>query len=278
MEKAYFVMTVDVDPPFTPRQNYIIEQGVDHLLNLFKKYDIKATFFVPAIVAENFSEIIVEIIEQKHEVGCHGLKHDPLETTLDVNKQIQTIKTATEIIESVIGMRPIGFRAPLFKWNKSYWMALQRNSYVYDSSYVCSPLYGNTKILFTRPFRLPKYEPNCYELLEIPISVNPFFLLPLGGVWLRIFGSKWAQIGIKMNSIAHTPIVFYIHPKDVVFKIPGLNWYYYRNVTNCVEMLERVIKCAQHSRMKFLTVSKLAEKFLFYEDHRSNLYKNLGEK
>ena len=258
----YFLLTVDVDPPFSTRQNYIIENGVTSLLNILDKHAIKATFFVPAVVAKRFPKIVDEITSRKHEVGCHGFKHDPLETTLNVNKQIRIIRAATEIIESVTGIKPIGYRAPLFKWSKACCIALHKNGYVFDSSYVCSPLYGNPKIFFpATPFRLP-ISANNY-LLEIPVSINPLLFFPLGGGWLRIFGLKWAKIGVKMNFILKKPVVFYIHPKDILFKTPNLNWYYYRNVTCCINMLNEIIQYAKNNKMKFLKLSKLAE--LFYD-------------
>jgi peptidoglycan/xylan/chitin deacetylase (PgdA/CDA1 family) len=191
--KLYFIMTVDVDPPIPSNPNpEIVEDGVVSLLKLFDKYAIKATFFVPAVVAEKFPIAMEEIVKQRHEMACHGLKHDKMEATLGIREELRIIKTATEIIQSATGVRPIGFRAPLFDINENCWIALQKNDYVYDSSIVCSPLYGNHKIFFpSQPFPLPvsKTSENC-SLLEIPVSANPFLPFPLGGAYLRIFGSR----------------------------------------------------------------------------------------
>lgn len=253
-------MTVDVDPPFSPVQNFIIEKGIHIILNLFDKYSVKATFFVPATVAENFPLIMEEIVKRRHEIASHGLKHDPWEATLNLKTQIKIIKMATETIESVTGLRPKGFRAPLFKINRNCWIALEKNGYMYDSSVVCSPLYGEHKLfLGVKPFSLSGN--GSYNLLEIPVSVNPFLPLPLGGAWLRIFGLRWAKIGIKMNFIYQTPVVFYIHPKDVVLGTYNPSWYYYRNIDRCTKMLEEIICYAKRNGTKFMKACELARLF-----------------
>lgn len=108
-------MTVDVDPPQWSIPDFIIEDGVISLLNLFDEYAVKATFFVPSVVTGKFPATIEEIVKRGHEVSCHGLKHDPLEATLDVNKEIRMIRTATETIQSTTGIRPVGFRAPFLE-------------------------------------------------------------------------------------------------------------------------------------------------------------------
>lgn len=255
-------MTVDVDPPFSSAQNAVLENGLTSLLNLLDRQRVKATFFVPAIVAVNFSKNVREIINMGHEVGCHGFRHDPLETTLNLNKQVQMIKTSTNIIESVTGIKPIGFRAPLFKYSYNCWIALQKNGYVYDSSYVCSPFYASIRPSFgVKPFRI-RFGVREDSLLEIPVSVNPFLPLPLGGGWLRIFGLKWGKVGIKANFIFKTPVVFYIHPKDVAFRANGFNWswYYFKNVTNCAKMIKEAIIYARENGVEFLKMCELAER------------------
>jgi hypothetical protein len=272
--RSYFIMTVDVDPPFSSKQNYVIEKGVAHLLNLFDEHFIKATFFVPGIVAEKFPEITEKIAKRKHEIACHGLKHAPSEATLNVDKQTQIISTATKIIESITGFRPVGFRAPLFKINKDCWIALSKNRYLYDSSLVFSPIFGNYKTPFqSKPFFLAnsKLNKDC-GLLEIPVSVNPFLFLPLGGGWLRIFGLRWAKIGIKINFTFQLPIVFYIHPKDVIdMNTYGLSWYMCLNTSSCLKILGEIIRYVKRSGGQFITAYELACSFFDMDNMHMHL-------
>jgi len=263
MGSLYFIMTVDADPPFSSKMDCIIENGLISLLNLFNRHSIKATFFVPAVVAEKFPKLMEKIAQLKHEIACHGLKHEPYEATLSFSEQVRNIKKATEIIEAVTGLKPTGFRAPLFKVNRNCWMALYKNQYVYDSSVVPSPLYGNYKQVFpkSKPYYIPIYNSyRNYGLLEIPVSVNPFLPFPLGGGWVRIFSLNWTKIAIKTNLAFNVPVVFYIHPKDVVdLNICGLPWYFYRNTTKSINILGKIIKYAKQCGAKFVTAYQLAK-------------------
>ena len=256
-------MTIDVDPSLRSIPPFITTAGLVSLVELLDKYAIKATFFVPSSVAEKFPETLLEIAKRGHEVACHGLKHDPWEATLDLNKQLQMIRTATETIQSITGLRPMGFRAPLFRINKHCWTALEKNEYVYDSSVVCSPFYNNHRIFFPKkPFHILVQKTNKHGgLLEIPVSANPLLPFPLGGAPLRIFGLRWGIVGVKLNLLSHRPVVFYIHPKDVVPRTYGKNWSSYRNTFSCLKVVDETIKYAKRSGVKFLKALELARLF-----------------
>jgi len=254
-------MTVDVDPPIPSNPNPdIVEDGVIVLLKLFDKYEIKATFFVPAVVAEKFPTVMNEVVKQGHEMACHGLKHDRKEATLGIGQELRIIRTATKIIQTVTGVRPVGFRAPLFDVNESCWIALQKNDYLYDSSIVCSPFYGNHRVFSpSRPFLLPvpKTSGN-HTLFEIPVSTNPLLPFPLGGAFLRIFGSRWCKVGVKLDFLSGNSVVFHIHPKDVDPRTRGRSWWWYRNTGNCMKKLQELIKYVKQCGAKFITAYELA--------------------
>lgn len=255
-----FIITVDVDPipPSTPYLN--MEYGINAILNLLDKYDIKATFFVPSCVALDFSKNVKDIASRGHEIGCHGMEHDPREVRKSVNEQFRLISEATKIISSVTGSRPLGYRAALFKITNRCLFALLKNNYVYDSSIICSPFFHNRdlKLFFnSKPFFINIFGKN--KLLEIPVSVNPFFLVPLGGTYLRIIGSKWAKCCIKYNFINGKPVVFYIHPKDVIPRNYGKTWYSYRNTEKCIFIVEDLIRYAIKKGAVFVKAIELAE-------------------
>jgi peptidoglycan/xylan/chitin deacetylase (PgdA/CDA1 family) len=51
--------------------------GIDRLLKLFDKYNIKATWFTPAHSAESFPQQIRKIIDKGHEIALHGPEEHP---------------------------------------------------------------------------------------------------------------------------------------------------------------------------------------------------------
>jgi hypothetical protein len=242
-----------------------MKYGINAIINLLDRYDIKATFFVPACTALTYGKSIREISSRGHEIGCHGMEHNPKEVYKPINEQFRSIGKATRILSSVTGSRPLGYRAPLFKITSSCLLSLLQNNYIYDSSFVSSPFFCNY-----RNFEKLKYDSKPFfinisekkKLIEIPISVNPLFLMPLGGAYLRIFGSNWAKCCIKYNFINRKPVVLYIHPKDLVPRRYGLAWYSYRNTEKCISTIENLIKYSIKIGAIFVRAIELAERLI----------------
>jgi peptidoglycan/xylan/chitin deacetylase (PgdA/CDA1 family) len=262
------VMTVDIDPspPSCPYSK--AEDGLDLLLELFKKYMVKATFFVTAELTRELKHHLNRILDEKHEIACHGLKHDPKEINLSLKKQIRRIALATRLIENTTGVKPIGFRAPNFKVNNRCLAALQKNGYLYDSSMICSFLYGYNRIFpISKPFILASYEKHAEKpLIEIPVSVNPFWPFPLGGAYLRIFGPKWLKIGAKMTLSFKAPVVLYIHPKDLCGKMRSYYFYTRINVDRCEYFFADILRFLKEHEVVFIRAQELAESFFKKEE------------
>lgn len=86
--------------------------GVDKILELLKQIGVSATFFVPAWVAESHTNKCERILNAGHEIGHHGTFH----LKPDFNEQeasFQEIDRGFEILDRVLGVQPIGYRAPL---------------------------------------------------------------------------------------------------------------------------------------------------------------------
>ena len=276
----YFVMTVDVDgwssllrfysinhDPLEADSQVSVEDGILRLLQLFNKHKIKATFFVPGEIAQKHSGAIRKICRNGHEIACHGLTHEKNECLLDETSQRRKIGEATRIIEERTGRQPKGFRAPCLRANETTLKILDEWGYVYDSSFIPTfvPGYYGSPMAPLKP-----YHPSAssiekrgsYKFLEIPVSVNPMFPLPLSAAWMRNLGSLWVKFGIKMNFILGNPVVFYVHPRDVVSlpKVEGVPWHLYRNVGDpTMRMLDNVIKYASGSGARFVRVLGLAQ-------------------
>ncbi|MBU8918421.1 polysaccharide deacetylase family protein [Bacillus sp. FJAT-29953] len=81
------------------------------LLDLLKKYNIKATFFVLGSKAEKYPELIARMHEEGHLIGMHNYVHKSnwVMGPWTIRKQLG--KTAA-IIENITGERPIYYRPP----------------------------------------------------------------------------------------------------------------------------------------------------------------------
>jgi hypothetical protein len=276
----YFVMTVDVDGWWSLLDFYSIrsdpseaesqvseEKGVLKLLQLFDKHRIPATFFVPGEMARRHPEMIRNISKAGHEVACHGLLHEKNECLLPVGEQKRRILEATKILEEVTGSRPLGFRAPCLRFNGITLAILDELGYTYDSSVLPTliPGYYGEPLAGSKP-----YYPSTADLteggsrgvLEIPVSVSPIVPVPLSGAWMRNLGSRWVRLGISMNFFFHQPIVFYVHPRDVLElpRIEGVPWHVYRKVgPQSLSMLEEIIRYSKRVGASFMRAVDFAD-------------------
>lgn len=77
-----FFLTIDVETDWggrlaaESRNCEGIEKGLPLILDILKKNDIKATFFVSAMVLDGWKDYILDIKKQGHEIASHGLRHN----------------------------------------------------------------------------------------------------------------------------------------------------------------------------------------------------------
>ena len=50
--------------------------GKPRILDLLRRYDIKASFFVPGVVARLYPDEQTQIVAEGHEIGMHGWIHE----------------------------------------------------------------------------------------------------------------------------------------------------------------------------------------------------------
>lgn len=244
-----------------------VEKGISILLRLFKKHEIKATFFVPSEVAQKHAGAIRNISQNGHEIACHGLSHEKDECLLSKTEQKQKIEEAGRIIEEQIKVRPKGFRAPCLRANQDTLAVLEENGYLYDSSVISTFVPGYYGFLGSplkpyHPSTLSLRKKGSSKLLEIPVSVNPLLPLSFSAAWMRNLGIRWVKLGVRTNFLFHIPVVFYVHPRDVVSlpNVKELPWHLYRNAGDpTVRMLDELIEYAKKLNARFLKAVDLAQ-------------------
>lgn len=85
-----------------------IHVGLPRLLDLFARYDLRATFAVPAVVAETYPDRIREIAARGHEVAAHGLRHEDV-SRLAPDEEARRLAATTETLATITGGRPAGW-------------------------------------------------------------------------------------------------------------------------------------------------------------------------
>ena len=111
-------------------------EALPALLALYKKYNVRATFYCLASFAQDYPTIIKLIEEDGHEVACHGLIHnsDKAFDLLTYEEQVQHLKESKQILESVSSQKVVSFRAPALRVNNDTPKALTETGFETDSS------------------------------------------------------------------------------------------------------------------------------------------------
>jgi peptidoglycan/xylan/chitin deacetylase (PgdA/CDA1 family) len=112
---------------------YGVTRGVPRILDLLRRYDIPATFFVPGYVAEQHPDLVETLLTAGHEVGHHGYMH--LRSHLvSAQAQADEIVRGFETLEKAGAPRPAGYRSTAWEMTPETFGLLIDHGFRYDSS------------------------------------------------------------------------------------------------------------------------------------------------
>ena len=107
--------------------------GVPRILDTYRKFGLKQSFFIPAWCIEQYPEAIEAILKDGHEIGHHGLIHeDPIETKGEAQRI--AFEKALDIHKRRVGSLPRGYRAPVYNVTQQVIDLLIEHKFLYESS------------------------------------------------------------------------------------------------------------------------------------------------
>ncbi|THV86958.1 glucose 1-dehydrogenase [Aureobasidium pullulans] len=109
--------------------------GLERLLKLFNKHDIKATFFTPAHTIESFPEQLAKVKDAGHEIGLHGYTHEHI-SGLNVTQQRDVLAKSIDVLTSFTGSKPKGYTAPAWDTSKELIPLLEEFGIINDHSFM----------------------------------------------------------------------------------------------------------------------------------------------
>jgi peptidoglycan/xylan/chitin deacetylase (PgdA/CDA1 family) len=152
-------------------QEYGPRVAIPRILRGLDRAGIRATFFVPGYTAERWPAICRSIRDAGHEIGHHGFMHEGSRSSVpagiatgpggevDVATEEARLLRGLEALDQVLGLRPIGYRAP--NWEMTYRLPglLAAHGFRYDAGLMDSDW----------PYRLATGpEPGAPTLVELP--------------------------------------------------------------------------------------------------------------
>lgn len=109
------------------------EVGSIRLLDLFDKYKLKTTWFIPGHSVETFPEQMKEVARRGHEIGMHGYSHEnPIAMTRE--QETAVLDRSLELITGLAGKRPTGYVAPWWEFSPVTNELLLERGIKYDHS------------------------------------------------------------------------------------------------------------------------------------------------
>jgi peptidoglycan/xylan/chitin deacetylase (PgdA/CDA1 family) len=144
--------------------------GVQRVLEILRRHEIRATFFVPGHTVLAFPTLLERIHADGHELGHHGWGHEN-PADFDPAGEQRILELGLAAFDRVLGLRPEGYRSPAWALSPASVELLLAAGFRYESSCMASdfdPYYLRVGDRWSseHPYRFGETS----SLIEIPVS------------------------------------------------------------------------------------------------------------
>ena len=132
--------TGNLDYEILSRGEYGAVDGLPRLLRMLDRQQVPASFFIPAASAVLHPKMITAIQSAKlpHEIGVHGWIHERLPLLNNEKEEQRLLDLSIETLTKMTGKRPVGYRAPSWKFSGWTMGQVKAAGFLYDSSLMAS--------------------------------------------------------------------------------------------------------------------------------------------
>lgn len=120
-------------PGILSQGRYGAKVGVPRILKLLEEEGARATFFIPGWVAEHHPAECRAIRDAGHEIGHHGYLHERADPDKPAEER-DGFTRGLKALQDVLGVRPVGFRAPGWDLTPITLDLLREHGFSYSSS------------------------------------------------------------------------------------------------------------------------------------------------
>ena len=128
-----FISRGQVGPSWISRGEFGPRVGAPRLIELFRKHDIRTSWYVPGHTIETFPEPVKAVVNAGHELAHHGWTHRP-PASLSAAEEERELIRANECIKAISGQYARGYRSPSWDLSPHSIPYFLKHGFVYDSS------------------------------------------------------------------------------------------------------------------------------------------------
>ena len=114
-------------------QSYGPLVGVPRILEILARHEIKATFFIPGYSAHRYPDVVRAVAEAGHEIAHHSYFHENT-IGMDAETEAAMLDLGLRALHEVAGVRPEGYRAPMWELTYNTPRLLAERGFLWDSS------------------------------------------------------------------------------------------------------------------------------------------------
>ncbi|MGP4022024.1 polysaccharide deacetylase family protein [Actinomadura sp. 3N407] len=160
--------------------------GLPRLLRILARHEVRSTFFVPGYTAHRHPGAVRAILDGGHEIAHHGYLHEPLAGpwgAVDERTEAEILDRGLAALEEVAGVRPDGYRAPMWELTHASPRLLAERGFLYDTSlmdadvpYELGTGTGTSIVEIPVHWGLDDWEQYCYlpDISGTGLIENPF--------------------------------------------------------------------------------------------------------
>jgi len=241
------------------------EYATPHLLEIFKRYEITTSWYIPGTTALQYPDSVAQVAGAGHEIANHTLRHEDI-AALPLDQMRYSLTRTNEILERITGQRPVGARLTGADLGDGTCLKVMADEgFRYDSS-----LLGGY-----RPFWAPS--PHTIDAEGLIRRAEPLDMVELPFVWILTDFSQFEfhygppQYRALLLNARQVEEVWRDEIDDLIRRDPAgfLMFALHPQVIgrgSRLAMLERVIEYALERKCRFATAAQIADEFRADED------------
>ncbi len=164
------------------------------IVEILDEFGVKAVFNTCGVVVEKYPDVVLRLHEAGHEISSHGYQHENF-SQLTPDELEAVLKKTEDIMEDILGKKPVGVRCPWLVHNDSTYEIFEKMGYKWVS---------NSYFTHKETWTIPKPFSICGQKVPAKLSAIRSSIRSLRN---RISWNKFRKEPYVHNGLVEIPMV-----------------------------------------------------------------------